>query len=441
MSSTLCLAVLLTAADPLPPPTPVGPAAMPIDLPTALRLVNANSPTIALARARIDEAYANQQQADVLLLPNLQAGVNYYRLDGRTQNQRGEVFTTSRSNLFTGAGALLRFDLADALFLPLAARRLTEAAAAAARATTNNVQLEVALAYWDLVEVHGRLAINADTLARAEDTLRRAEAAEAAGLSKTKGDANRVRTEVELRRTERIELDGRTGVASARLAQLLLLEPGVDLVPADVNAIQVTMVPPAPVEQLVATALAARPELAAARAINSAAGERLRLARFDPLVPKFQLDYTGGSFGGGRNDFVGDFSGRGVFGAAAVWELQNLGAGNRAEIRGREAVVSQTYHRLRELEAQVGAEVAAAARTAAARLAGLPHAEAAVREAVELYRKLLESSFGVAGPQRQFDALEPFLAIQSLNQARVQHLAQIIEYNRAQFRLLQALGQ
>jgi outer membrane protein TolC len=437
----LVIVTLFAAADPLPPPTPVGPATMPIDLPTALRLVNANSPTIALARARIDEAYANQQQAEVLMLPNLQAGVNYYRLDGRTQNQRGEVFTTSRSNLFSGAGAALRLDLADALFLPLAARRLTEAAAAAARATTNTVQLDVALANWDLVETYGRLAINADTLARAEETLRRAEAAEAAGLSKTKGDANRVRTEVELRRTERHELEGRAGVASARLAQLLLLEPGVELVPADVSPAPVTMVPPAPVEQLVATALAARPELAAGRAVNAAAGERLRQARFDPFVPKFQLDYTGGAFGGGRNDFVGDFSGRGVFGAAAVWELQNLGAGNRAEIRGREASVSQSYHRLRELEAQVGAEVAAAARTAAARKAGLPHAEEAVRQAIELYRKLLEFTFGMAGPQRQFDALEPFLAIQGLNQARVQHLLQIVDHNRAQFRLLQSLGQ
>src|SRR5262249_33909320 len=41
---------------------------LPIDLPTALRLADANNPTIALARERINEAYANLRQAQALLL-------------------------------------------------------------------------------------------------------------------------------------------------------------------------------------------------------------------------------------------------------------------------------------------------------------------------------------------------------------------------------------
>jgi outer membrane protein TolC len=432
------------AADPVrPPPAPVAQAnpALPIDLPTALRLVDENNPTIAIARARVTEAYARQQAAEVLYLPTLQSGVTYFRLDGRTQNQRGEVFTTSRSNLFVGGASVLRFDVADALFLPLAARRLTDAAAAAARAASNSVQLDVAGAYLDLLDVFGRLGVNADTLARGEEALRRAEGADAAGLSKTKGDINRIRAEVEARRQERAELDGRAGVASARLAQLLLLDPAVDLRPADQAVVPITLVPAAPVEQLVATGLATRPELAANRAVNAAARQRLRAARADPFVPKVQLDYTGGVFGGGRNDDLSDFSSRGTVGASVNWELRNLGFGNRAEIRERESQLDQTSYRLREVEAQIGAEVSAAAKAADGRLRGMGHAQEAVRQAAELYRRLLESSFGMVGPGRQFDALEPFLAIQALNQARVQYLTTVIEYNRAQFRLYTALGQ
>ena len=41
----------------------------------------------------------------------------------------------------------------------------------------------------------------------------------------------------------------------------------------------------------------------------------------------------------------------------------------------------------------------------------------------------------------KFEAVEILLAIQSLNQARQQYLTEVIEFNRAQFRLFAALGQ
>ena len=58
-----------------------------------------------------------------------------------------------------------------------------------------------------------------------------------------------------------------------------------------------------------------------------------------------------------------------------------------------------------------------------------------------MFRKLSATSFGMIGPRGQFDALEPLLAVQSLNQSRLQLLAAITEYNRAQYRLFTALGQ
>lgn len=444
------VAALLAAdpADKLPEPkkpntvTPPAPTrAMPIDLPTALRLADENSPTIAVARARVDEAYARLQQAEVMWLPTLQTGVTYFRLDGRTQNQSGLMFSISRSNIFFSSGFGLRFDLANALYQPLAARQLSAAAEATARATSNNVQLDTALAYLDLLETYGRLAVNADTLSRAEETLRRANAADEAGLSRSKADVTRMRTEVELRRLERVEIEGRAGIASARLAQLTLLPPCVELQPVDVCVLPLTLVPPCPCEELVAVAVANRPEMAAFRAVTGAAAERLKQARVEPLLPRVSLDYAGGLYGGGRNDNLGEFSSRGTIGAALTWELRNLGLGNRAEIYERQAQLGVAGLRVREAQAQVSAEVAASAKVSEARLRSLSHAEAAVKEAVELYRRLLESSFGMTGAGGRLDTIEPLLAIQALNQARVQFLTSVIEYNRAQFRLHFALGQ
>jgi outer membrane protein TolC len=413
---------------------------LPIDLPTALRLVETANPTVAAARARVAAAYAQLDQANLLWLPSLQTITAYTRHDGWAQNQRGEVFNSSRSSLFLGNAVVARLETADAYFLPLVGRRLASAAAASARATANDVQLDVAFAYLDLLQVHAALAINADTLTRDTEMLRRAEAAERAGIAKTTADANRARTEVNLRRQEAFDLHGRAAVVSARLAQLLLLQPTVDLVPADPAVVPITLVPDAPLGDLVAMATANRPELAAARATAGAAQERVRQAQVAPLLPRLEVGYSGGAFGAGMNDNM-IFNPRGDALAQATWELRNLGFGNRAQVREREALATEAGARIVETQALVAAEVSAAAKQARARLQTMTAAQDAVSEALEMYRRLEASSFGMTGPRAQYDALEPLLAIQSLNQARVQFLTEVIEYNRAEFRLYTALGQ
>ena len=118
-----------------------------------------------------------------------------------------------------------------------------------------------------------------------------------------------------------------------------------------------------------------------------------------------------------------------------------LGLGNVAIAREREAQLTGASARIVEVQAQVSAEVVAAAKVARYRLQTLDVSQQAVRQAIEMYRRLEASSFGMAGNRGQYDALEPLLAIQALNQARLQYLAEVIEYNRAQFRLYTAMGQ
>jgi hypothetical protein len=97
--------------------------------------------------------------------------------------------------------------------------------------------------------------------------------------------------------------------------------------------------------------------------------------------------------------------------------------------------------RLHETRALVSSQVVEAAEMAAARFATLDTAQEAVRQAEEMYRKFREASFGMVGPKGQFDALEPLTAVQALNVARMQYLAQVIDFNRSQFRLYMAIGQ
>jgi outer membrane protein TolC len=441
------------ASTPLPPPpsaarpfarpayaVPAEP--LPIDLPTVLRLVNENSPVVGFARARVRQAVAQQMQARVLFLPDLVTGTVYNRLDGRNQNANGTLFdVNNRANLVYGGGPSLQVNVADGLFAPLVARRATNAERLSAQATVIDAQLDAALAYLDLLQVYALLAINADTLARDEQMLKAAQAAQEAQLSKTAGDVNRANAEVFLRRQERLELLGRAGAASARLAQLLLLQPSVDLKPADPAVVAVTLIDPTKtLDDLIGIAIASRPDLGANRELVAAAWQRVRQAKAGPLLPRVSVDQRTGSFGGGVNDTLTNFGSQNTVNVQLFWELRNLGAGNAAQIRERRAEHEQALYRLAEVQARVAADVAEAAKVAGTRFEAIPLAEQAVIDGAELYRKLRDTSFGMVGQRRQYDPIEPLLAIQQLNQARVQYLSAVIEFNRAQFRLFAALG-
>jgi len=415
---------------------------LPIDLVTALRLADANNPTIALARERVNEAYAVLRQAQLLLLPNLQTGPAYIRHDGLLQNSTGLVFATSKWNFFEGGGASLFVETSDALFAPLVARRLVEAQTASAQGVANRIEIDAVGRYLDLMAAFGGLAINTETLANAEQTRTIAEQVEAAGFGKTPADANRIRTEVQLRHEERLNLEGQAAVASALLAQILRLDPTLDLRPNEPAIIPITLVSAeTSLDELTATGLMNRPELAEGRAQVAAALARWRQARTGPFLPRLQVDYLAGEFGGGLNDSTERFGGRGDGLAQAVWTLHNLGAGDIAVARARRSQYNQSNLHLVELETQIAAEVTAAAKLARSRRRTLVHAQEAVQQAEKTWERVLNWTLNVGVRVRRFEALELLLAERDLDQARRQYLTEVIAYNRAQFQLYWALGQ
>ena len=115
---------------------------LPIDIVTVLRLVNTNSPAIGLSAARLAEARARAQAANYLWFPNLNTGVAFNRYDGLTQNQRGEIFVVSRSNLFAQGGASLSLDLAEAVYKPLIERQMAGAAVQQLNSISLTAQLD-----------------------------------------------------------------------------------------------------------------------------------------------------------------------------------------------------------------------------------------------------------------------------------------------------------
>src|SRR5439155_5160050 len=109
---------------------------------------------------------------------------------------------------------------------------------------------------------------------------------------------------VELRQRDAAltQAEADTLTASARLCQLLNLDPSTRLKPIDGWVVPTPLVPdPVTLPELIAIALMERPELAARRSETRTALYELSLAKVLPFSPNVILGYSAGGFGGGSN--------------------------------------------------------------------------------------------------------------------------------------------
>jgi outer membrane protein TolC len=422
-----------------------------IDLGVALRLAGVDNPTIALAREQVREALAGQLAARSLLLPSLNAGANYYTHSGNLQASSGAVFPVTRDGLYAGFGAravgssTLAFPgvrlfahLGDAVYEPLAARQRVSARTSDAAAVQNEILLQVATAYLHLVEAESRLTILRQGEVDVSEVARLTRVFAEKGQGRY-SDADRAQSRLDLLRRQTREAEEDLSVASAELARLLSLDPSTTLRTPGGPVQPISLIPEgAELESLVADAIRNRPEIVSRGAEVVQAQVRVRQEQARPFLPTISIGFSGGWFGGGSNQVEPRFSplgGRTDFDALAVWNIQNLGFGNRADIRRAHAVVSEslaaydiTLNRVRREVADTHAEVKAAARQ-------IEVATAAVAAAEEGYK--LETTRIQQGQGRPLEVLD---SLQQLLDAREQRLNALIAYNVAQFRLMAARG-
>ena len=248
-------------------------------------------------------ALAGVDQANALWLPTVQAGTSYSHHDGAIQEIQGQQITTSRSGFNAGLGAgvygtttpavpglYANFGLADALFEPLAARRFAKARDLRRhdryqrRIVSSHVGLHRALVRrarrWRFRKPRGRMPNIWPT---------------SPGPTPKPGRdwppmPTCAQTELTIRRNEVRRSRESQRVSSARLAQLLRLDPSVLLRPADPVAVPIEMVfAEAPVKELIVQALAVRPELAENRELADEAIVRLRREQTAMLLPSIVM--------------------------------------------------------------------------------------------------------------------------------------------------------
>jgi outer membrane protein TolC len=423
----------------------------PIDLPTALRLAERGNPTIAIAREAICANLAVQQQARALLLPTLNAGTNLHIHTGNLQNSTGEALQESSQSLYFGGGAeaiaagtvaipavSLVSPLGDALYQPLVAQQRVAASRFDCRAASNAVLLEVATDYLALLGAEAGLEALRQTDADAAKIVQAMEAFVQVGQAR-KADADRAQSRALLIRTEMYGAEEQVAVAAARLAALLDLDPAVGLEATSGPLQPVPLVDPGyDLENLIAIALGARPEMGSQRAAIAAGEARLQAEKMRPLLPTISAGFSAGDFGAGSDlgpVSLGQFAPRSDFDVLAVWTLQNAGLGNLALQRRRRAEVEQAVSQRVRVINLIREEVSAAYGTAAARCRQIQWAQQQLATAQSGFREELTRIRGGEGLP-----IEAVNSLDLLARARLDAITAVVEYNQAEFRLFVSLG-
>jgi hypothetical protein len=434
-----------------PPPLAKSDRPLPINLATALRLANARPLIIEAARAALQTEYGLYEQARALWLPNLYVGIDYQRHDGGEQDVlNGLPLIGERNQFLGGAGAQMIFALTDAIYAPLAERQLVQARNFQIQTASNDALLAVAESYFDVQQARGILAGSLDVVVKARDLERRVGAL-GAGLAAP--------IEVERVRATRAEFEEQVATArqdwrftSATLTRNLRLDPAAVVVPVEPPHLQVTLIgPQQTVDDLIPVALMNRPELGLQQAVVQATATRLRQEQMRPLLPTLVAESnatpTGflgaGAFGTGT-DGLTRWTGRSDWDVEAVWELKNLGFGNRGLItqrRGEQRQAQVEQYRIQDMVAAEVMQTRAQVEAAAVRVA---RAEAGLKAALLDYDGNLK---GLSETLRTGELLvlvirpqEAVAALQQLQQAYINYYTSTNDYNRAQFLLFHALG-
>jgi len=435
------------------PATQLESRALPINLPTALHLAGANPLDIALASQRLSIASAELQRAKVLWLPTVLMGVDYYRHDGRLQDVAGEVFNTHKSTFMVGATPNVVFAVTDAIYAPLSAKQVVRARQADLQASRNDSLLAVAEAYFNVQQARGEVAGTMDSLGRTEEMARKIEKL-VEGLSPPV-EKNRVLTELASRKQAVETAYERWQIASADLNRLLRLDPTTLAQPLEPPHLHVNLIDAQQsIDALITIGLTNRPELASQQALVQATLARLRQEKVRPWVPSVVIrgaatnpagTLAGGYFGGGIDDNLSKFGGRNSIDFQLLWELQNLGFGNRALVNQRTAENQHAVLAMFRAQDTVAAEVVQAHAQATRAANRLRQAEDGVKNAAITVEKSLEGlhqARNIGGTLvlvlRPFEVIA---AIQSLDQSYRSYYTAVADSNRAQFRLYRAIGQ
>ena len=407
----------------------------PIDLATALQLAGAQNLDIQLAREKLAEARANNEGATWQLFPWLAPGFAWRAHDNAIQAVEGRIIDVNRDSRQLGAGVIAQLDVGDAIYKKLAARQLEKAAEHGMAAQRQETVLAAATGYFDLARAQAVAGVAREAVRISSEYLEQVESAVEAGLA-FKGDALRVRTQLERDRLALRQGLEQQRLAGARLAQTLRLDSAVELTAKEDELVPVSLIASnATLDALVAQAFAARPELPQSKALVQAANHARNGARYGPLVPSVGAQVFVGALGGGNETSRRDLSESEDYLVTLGWRIGPGGMFDRSRVHAADARLKTAQLTGDKLHDEITRQVVEGftrAHSSADQVDTTRRGLAAAEEAFRLARGRKEFGVGIV--------LETIQAEQELTRLRQDYFNAVSDQNKAQYLLLRALG-
>jgi outer membrane protein TolC len=406
-----------------------------IDFPTTLRLAGAQNLDVQIARERLAEAKANHAAAVAQFFPWISPSFTYRQHDDRLQDVSGTMLDVHKYSYAPGATLAVQVDIGDALYKSLAAKQFVKAADHAFEAQRQDSVIAAAQGYYELTFAQGAVGVAKESLRINSDYEQQIGHAVDAGIA-FKGDALRITVQKERSQLALRQAMEQQRVAAARLAQVLHLDPAVELSAVDSDLAPLALVETnAALDSLVQQGLGARPELKQNAALLSASREAKQGAVYGPLIPTLGAQGFFGGLGGGRNGVADTFGAQEDYAIGLSWRIGPGGLFDFTRTRATESRVKISEFTLGKLQDEVTRQVVEAFthwQSLNDQLAGVKRALQAAEEALRLAQQRKEFAVGIV--------LENIQAEQDLTRARLDYLKTVADFDRAQYDLLKAIG-
>jgi len=454
---------------------------LPIDLPTVTRVASAQNIDIRLARYEVEQSQGRFEGVAGAVFPAVVPSALFQRIDGRNLNSNGDLFSVGFNTFQPSVAVEWITNPGRVAYEIVAARKRLAASRHDEAAIIQQILRRAAVQYYELALAQARIAA-AEQARREALELERITGLQVQIGAGVPADGLRAAARVAEREQDlALTLNAFYRASLALVSTLQIDDPTMTLVPRASELVPVPLVrDDAPIDELLAAAVALRPDLQSVRELVEAAAAQRGAVAWGGLGPEFALSYRYGGITGhanniraprgvpgnlvlnplaedgrfstdpfihgatkevverglrglqGRRDVTFAFNQRTEASAAvsARWTLSVFGDLKTASAsRGRAVAEAERAF----LRAKVEVVDAAQSGRVHRRLIGLANQQVrAGEEALRLTQANLE-----AGTMTALDVLQ---AQDAVAQARIRYAEAVVRFNQAQVDLLAALG-
>ncbi|EEF57521.1 TolC family protein [Pedosphaera parvula] len=406
-----------------------------VDLPTVLRLASAQNLDVQIAREKLTQARASYNGAVMQFLPWLSPGVSFRRHDNFIQDVAGNIIEVHKESYAPGITVNAQVDLGDALYKSLAARQTLNAADHALEAQRQITLLSAIQGYYDLAKAQAQIAVDNEALRISQNLEQQLISAVSAGIA-YKGDQLRAQVQTGQTALSLRQALEQQRVAGARLAEVLRLDPAVELVAKETELVPLSLVASnAALSPLVEQALVHRPELQASHSLVAAARSAHDGTTVGPLIPSLGGQAFIGGLGGGIDNQPHPFGQSEDYIAYLSWRIGPGGLFDFSRTRLYQSRLEDARLGEAKLHDQITREVVESItrfRSLSEQLTTVKHNLELAAEAEKLAEQRQEFAVGAV--------LEDIQTQQDLTRARNDFANIVAEFNKAQYALLRAIG-